>query len=742
MKNFRRTYSGIRHVIHAAVLLCLGVPPGALAQESGGVVLEEITVTAERREQSLQDVPIAVTAFSGDMVKEGGITGIGDIALQTPNFTMGSFNTAESQLFLRGIGSTNDGPVSDPSVAVFIDDVYIGRPSGASTDLYDLERIEVLRGPQGTLYGRNAAGGAVNIFTKKPQHEFEAKAGVTVGDYSLVNLRGYINGSISDTVAAKLTANIRQRDGYAENVTTGQDLEDDDTTSLRGQLLFTPADTVDVLLGFDYTDIDNSGDNRFLTNFDIEPIFPPPLTSAQQAEIATFGNDPRKSSHDEIQRSEKTLWGLMARVEADLGWATLTSITAYRESESSWWQALVPLLADKDGGLGIFDVDDGADQEAEQVSQELRLAGATDNLNWVAGLYYFDENVYKSERFVTYWGPTTGLDVLFNSGDVSFNMDGDTTSFAAFGQFTWDMTDAVALTLGARYTDDEKEQTSRALSNEPQAGLVWGIPLGPSGAPYATSGKETWDKVTTRVSLDWDVTDEHMIYATFSEGFKSGSFNSHTPSPLIAAAPLLPEFATNIEVGARTQWMDGRVRFNLTYFDLEYEDLQTWALVDFVLVADNAAAEVSGVETDFAVAFTENFSINGSFATLDGEFTEGANAGNELRKAPDQTWSISANFSVPLQSGAGLDLVATSSYTDKYHMELDNDLRGLEPDVTVLDASVKFTSADERWDLTLWGKNLSDELYAVHHIDGSFGGGTKIWAPPRTYGVSFNHHWN
>ena len=742
MNNPDRARLGICHAVRAAVVFLLCVPLTALAQEGGGAVLEEITVTAERREQSLQDVPISVTAFSGDMVREGGIVRLEDVAVQTPNFKMTAFNTAESQLFLRGIGSTNDGPVSDPSVAVFIDDVYIGRPSGASTDLYDLERIEVLRGPQGTLYGRNAAGGAINIFTKKPQQEFEARAGLTVGDYSLVNFRGYINGAISDNVAGKLTTNVRQRDGYAENVTTGQDLEDDNTTSIRGQLLFTPSDSVDILLGFDFTDIDSSGDNRFLTNYDIEPIFPPALTGPPQAEAETFGNDPRKSNHDEIQRSEKELWGLMGRVDADLGWATLTSITAYRESESAWFQPLVPILSDQSGGQGIFEVDDSADQDAEQFSQEIRLAGATDRLNWVAGLYYFDENVYKSERFVTYWGPLTGLDVLFNSGDVSFNMDGETTSFAAFGQFTWDITDAVALTLGARYTDDEKQQDTAAVSNVPLAGLVWGIPLGPTGAPYSVSGKESWSETTTRASLDWDITDDHMIYATYSEGFKSGAFNSHTNSPLLASVPLLPESATNMEIGARTQWLDGRLRFNLTYFDVEYEDLQTWSLIDFVLVADNAAAELDGVEADFAVLFTENFSINGSFSTLDGKFTEGANIGNDLRRAPELTWSISPNLSIPFASGAALDLVATASYTDEYHMELDNDLRGLEPDVTVVDASVRYTAASERWDLTLWGKNVTDELYATHHIDGTFGGATKIWAPPRTWGVTFNHHWN
>lgn len=722
-----------------AVGAAMTMAPGAFAQERGGAMLEEIVVTAERREQSLQDVPIAVTAFSGDMVSEANITRMEDVAMQTPNFKMTSFNTAESQLYLRGIGSTNDGPASDPSVAVFIDDVYIGRPSGASTDLYDLERIEVLRGPQGTLYGRNAAGGAVNIFTKKPQQEFEAKAGLTVGDYSLLNFRGYVNGAISDNVAGKFTVNLRTRDGYAENITTGQDLEDDDTQSFRGQLLITPSDTVDVLLGFDYTDIDTSGDNRFLTNFDVAPVFPPAFVDPQIAEIATFGNDPRKASHDEIQTSNKNMYGLMAKVDADLDWATLTSITAFRESESEWFQPLVPLLSDQSGGTGIYEVDDSAVQDADQISQEFRLAGANDNLNWVAGIYYFKENVSKSERFVTYWGPIAP--VPFGDGDVTFNMSAKSESIAAFGQFTWAVTDTVGLTLGARYTDDQKEQDSEAVSNIPQDGCCWGIPLGPTGAPYSTTGKASWDKVTPRLSLDWSVTDDAMLYFTYSEGFKSGAFNSHTSSPLIASAPLLPESSTNYEVGAKTQWLDDRLRFNITYFDLDYEDLQTWALVDFILVADNAAAEVSGIETDFAVAFTENFTISGNFATMDHEFTAGANAGNLLTRAPETTWSLSADLYLPFESGAGLDMIVTSSYTDDFHFELDNDLRGLAPDVTVTNASVRYLSSNQRWDLTLWGKNLTDELYSVHHIDGSFGGGTEIYAPPRTWGLTFNHTW-
>lgn len=705
--------------------------------------LEEIIVTAERRAESLQQTPMSVTAFTGDMVSQGGITGIEDIAIQTPNFKLTTFNISEPQLYIRGIGTTNDSVGSDPAVAVFIDDVYVGRPSGTSTDLYDLERIEVLRGPQGTLYGRNSAGGALNIFSKKPQQEFEAKTGLTVGNEALVNFRGYINGPISDTVAGKLTVNFRKRDGFAENITTGQELEDDDTKSIRGQLLFTPSDSVEVLIGLDYSDIDTSGSNRHLTNLDIDPR-PAVFTDPAIAANAVFGNDPRKSSHNEIQTSEKELLGLLARVDVDMDWATLTSISSYRQSESSWFQALVPTLSTQDGGFQLFEVDDGADQEADQISQEFRLASESDRLKWVAGLYYFKENVEKTERFFTYWDTATPAPLFLNSpGDVSFIQDATTESTAVFGQATLALTDALALTLGARYTNDDKEIDNTAVSNIPAAPAgFFGIPLGFAGSPYSVSGDESWSDTTLRATLDWNITDSHMLYVTYSEGFKSGAFLGTQSSSLIAQTPIKPETSTNIEIGARTQWLDDRIRFNITYFDLDYEDLQTYSLVDFVLVANNASAESSGIEADFAIAFTEMFSLTGSFSTLDGEFVEGGNAGNDLPRAPETSWSLAPRLSIPLAGGAALDVGVTASYTDEFHFEISNDARGLEEDVTVVDASAKYSSADENWDVTLWGKNLSDELYSVHHINGSLGGATRIYAPPRTYGVSFNYYWN
>jgi len=727
----------------AAAAVTGGAATGAFAQAGA---LEEVIVTAERRSQSLQDVPISITTFTEELINEGGIIAMEDVALRTPNFKMTAFNITEPQLFLRGIGNTNDSSGSDPAVAVFIDDVYLGRPSGASTDLYDLERIEVLRGPQGTLYGRNAAGGAINIYTKKPQDEFEAKVGLTAGNYNLGNLRAYVNGPLSDNLAGKLTINVRKRDGFAENITTGQDLEDEDTKSVRGQLLFTPTDNVDILLGFDWADIDTSGNNRFLTNLDIDnypgviPTLYPTYRDRGIASNALINNDPRKANHEELQYSKKEILGLQARVDIDLDWAVLTSITAYRESESSWWQALNPQLSARLGGFGLQEVDDGAAQEADQFSQEFRLAGASDNLNWVAGAYFFTEEVTRAERFTTWWDPTSHLAVL-GDGTADFYQNSENESFALFGQFTYNLTDALAVTLGARYTDDEKSIDNDTAAPVPNSSPVFasGVPL--FSPPYSVSASESWSETTVRASVDYKITEDHMIYATYSEGFKSGAFNGTQRYAELAEVPIEPELATNYEIGFKTQWLNDRLRVNANYFDLDYENLQVWVLTNSVLTASNAQAESSGIEAEMAVVFTDNFKITGSFATLDAKFTEGSNSGNDLPRAPETSWSIMADLSVPMANGAVLDMLATASYTDEFHFEVDNDPRGLQEDVTVWDASATYRPANEAWDVSVWGKNLSDELYSTHHIDGSYIGATRIFAPPRTYGVSLNYYW-
>jgi len=359
------------------------------------------------------------------------------------------------------------------------------------------------------------------------------------------------------------------------------------------------------------------------------------------------------------------------------------------------------------------------------------------------GAFYIKENVERDETFVTYWDPATPLAGL-SPGDVTYFQDATTESYALFGQATWNPIEPLAITLGARYTNDDKEIAASATNNNPNS-PIGGIPLVAPG--YGTAkGDESWDDTIIRASVDYRVTDEHLLYVTYSEGFKSGIFPSQAKTGVAATSPVDPENATNIEVGAKTQWFDNRLRFNIAYFDLEYDDLQVFFLANNVLNTANANAEVTGVELDFAAAITENFLITGSYATMDGEFTEYITdtsdfTGNDLPRSPEDTWTITGTYTVPFESGATLDLVTTVSHTGKYFHEASNDRRSINDEFEVWDASANFTSADGSWELSLWGKNLDDELYSAHRILGTFGGATNIWAPPRTYGASFNYYW-
>jgi len=241
------------------ILLVLGV--------EAAPIIEEIIVTAEKREQNLQRVPLPVTAFSNEDFTASEITELYDISVQSPNLTFTSFNIGEPQIYIRGIGTTSDSSASDPTVSVFLDEVYIGRPGASFFDLYDIERVEVLRGPQGTLWGRNVTGGAISIITKKPSENFEAKFGASLGNEGLTVVRGYINGPISNNVAGKLTFAKRDRDGFSKNVTNGQELDDADNLSTRGQLLFTPGDRTELTMGFDYSKDNTNGQCRNHTKF-------------------------------------------------------------------------------------------------------------------------------------------------------------------------------------------------------------------------------------------------------------------------------------------------------------------------------------------------------------------------------------------------------------------------------------------------------------------------------------------
>ena len=719
--NHSAVVAGAGFVLSA---LAVAVPQVAFSQSSA---LEEVIVTAERRAQDAQDVPIALTIIGGSEISPSGISSISDVALKTPNLTFTQFNIGEPQLFLRGLGTTIDSAGADPTVSVFIDDVYVGRSAGATSDLYDLERIEVLRGPQGTLYGRNVTGGAISIVTKRPSNEFEAKLGVTVGNYGLTVLRGLVDGPIGGNLAGNLSFSKRDRDGYAYSNRSGQELDDADNFSLRGKLLWDISDNTELLLGFDYSTDDNNGQCRNLTKLDNPAgdhnaggVFVPVL---QQIKADTNSEDPRTCAMTIEQYAERDVFGLSARLQMEFtNGLSLTSITAYRELEYSWLQELGGL----DSPPNLLSVEDNEGDDADQISQEFRLTKDGDRLFWVAGAYYFKENVDRFANVPIFFGPGSPVapGALL---DRSWLQSATNTSMALFGQVVWSMTDALALTLGGRHTWDEKEMDNAYYSS-------------PGNEVYNFKGlEESWDEFTPRVTVDWQVTDDHMLFATWSKGYKSGVFISQNTTAALAETPLEPEEATNMEIGAKTRWFDNRLQFNLVYFDLENENQQLFRLENFTLVSENFGTESSGIELDFIAALGKNLTLSGMYASLDAEIVGGQFAGNVAPRSPDYKYSVALNYNAALGNGAILDFDASVSYSDNWYMEATNQGVSYMDDYSIVDASVRYTSSGGNWEVTLWGKNLSDELVTSHSIVSSFGGSVELFAPPRTYGVTANY---
>lgn len=731
------------------------------------MALEEVMVYAQKRVESLQDVPISVTAIPGESIQEGEIMSIQDVAAITPNFTVTQFNIGEPQYFIRGIGSTNDSAGSDPAVGTFIDDVYIGRTGGASMDLYDLERIEVLRGPQGTLFGKNVVGGAVSIYTLKPSQDFSAKLGATVGNYGQHIYRGLVTGGLTDTIAGKFSFSQSERDGYVENVLDGLDYGGADNLSMRGQLLFQPSDSVEVLFGADYSTDDQIGNCRNVNNLDLHnplglAVFYPPVIAA------TTGGDIRKCASSVPAYQKRDVWGSLLRIDWSMEVATLTSLTAYREADYKWSEDLAGMPL----GTTPFNLVDQAQEASDQISQEFRLtsdSGGT--LDWLVGLFYMKENVDRHENFIGSFGaPIAAQGFVLLNGDVTFSQDNSTQSYAAFGQVNWHITDSLTWSVGGRWAKDKKDidqsLTSEenpafdigllTLLNHPNPRVVLGIPAnGPSDligyittgnpallkTPYAVTADNSWSQFVPSSSLNWQVADNHLVYFTYSEGYKSGAFQSTTTSPNAATTPLEPELATNYEIGYKGEFANNRLRLGVSTFTMDYKDLQVYRLVGSLLVGANAQATSKGVEVDASALLTENWLLNATYGYLDATydtFTDGLvdYSGNQLPKSPENQFSVSTSYTLNFSSGSTMEFQVGYSYSDGFYFDPSNAPATYEDSYGLLDARLGFYSEDGHWELSGWARNITDEEFRTHTILSNIAGTVDLWNLPRTYGVS------
>lgn len=707
----------------------------AAASESGGG-LKDIVVTAQKKSERLQDVPMSITAFGGDFLADNRIDGISDLATKVPNFRFNQFSVGRVDIFIRGVGSDFSSVGSDNSVGSFINDVYIARSSGVAASLYDLQRVEIIRGPAGTLYGKNTIGGAINFITNRPTQQTDAQVRVDYGNYDFMSGTGFLNGALSDVVSARIAFSAQKRNGYAYNTFTKNDVEDDENYNVRASFALDNGSPIDALLILDYGKRKATGSWRHQD----------PVTPRNRPFVSP---DSRRGASTEDGRQRAEYGGMMLRANIDTDIGNLTSITAYRynsyayrENVSGFYVSLTnpprpDLPRPNPDLLFINDVT----EQSNSFAQEFRLSNSVFDkaLDYSVGVYGLleDAKQFDSTEFIF---PDLGNFVGGETGD----MDQQVKSFSAFAEATYHPAPNVDLTAGIRWSHDAKNfkitkggiPTTRVYNT-------------PTGAGFTVNPKDSWSAFTPRFALEWRPTSDHTIYAAASRGYKSGAFDgSRATSPQAASRSVDPEFAWNYEIGAKTEWFDHRLRFNIAGFYTDYTDLQTQQLLVIdpnippqrILV--NAGKVVSkGIEIESSLLIAEPLRLDVNYGYLDSKFdstliVNGQDLnGLRTRRSPKHQGNIALNFDHSFSSGAKFGAQASYDFTSSFFFDNNNSpitkVKGYE----VVNASADFTLPNGNWTVSIWGKNLTNELY-VRHTTAVFGTGYVLYGAPRTYGVA------
>lgn len=736
MKKKNLLSSVISNAVFAfGAMAVVGVAEAEQGKVGGLQSLEEIVVTARKREESLQDAPISITAFSGKGLERRNITGLADISQITPNLVFNasapiSGSSATSSVFIRGIGQNDYTLVTEPGVGIYVDGVYIARSVGGALDLVDVERIEVLRGPQGTLFGRNTIGGAISITSKKPSEEFGGKLQVTLGDDDLVDFKGKLNLPISDTFMSSVAISSRQRDGFVRNLQNGLDLGDDDALSGRVALRWLPSDNLSVDFSVDATKERENGAASYAVAADgLSPLgaannvvflgalgcAPPPgpigNTNCFNSQWVTNGKRVSNGTHP--QYSELDIWGAGLTVEWELSDnLTFKSITSYRDLDSSFSQDADNSPVEQDHITHEY--------QQDQFSQEFQLLGSfmDDRLKTVLGLYYFEEEG-EDVNIVSF--PV----VLLHSGGAV-----DNESKAIFGQLSYDITDALSLTLGLRYTEDEKVFVpdqyvlDPRLSGAPPSMGGFGYVPGTRMLPLEEAPTDI-DEVTPMMNASYHLSDTAMVYFTYSEGYKSGGYDQRVfPRNSEFKAPSFdPEFVDSYEFGFKYNSSDNRFRANGALFFMDYSDLQIAVVNNNVdVVTRNAGeAEIKGLELELAFIPADNWMLETSIGYTDAEYTKlsagaiaaGLSKKHELINTPEWSLAAAVSYTHPFDSGASLSFRLDASHRSEVFFDITNTEVIAQDDVDLVNFSVNFQS-EGAWSLAAGITNLGDEDYHVN----------------------------
>jgi iron complex outermembrane receptor protein len=715
----------------AAVAAAADAPPPTAVPPS--VEVDEVIVTALKQSQNIQDVPAAISAVDGAVLQERGVSSVEAISQLVPNLNFGS-HAGTTLITIRGIGSTVDSGITEPTVAMYVDNVFLPRSTMATLRAVDLARVEVLRGPQGTLYGRNATGGAINFISQAPSDSFEAQVNLSGGSRSALGVSGYVSGPLGEIVSARLSAGHDEQDGYVKVTPGSRKIDAVDVSYARAALRIEPSDSLTIDLSARYEE--SNGANAYQ-----QLLTPTVLPGAVQ----TTQPYRMKADGPFVQESKTTV--LAAQVAWDINDnVSLKSITSYVDHKSR-----VDFDADATTYPGFDAVD--FSRPSESYGQEFNLSGTTGPVEWLAGAYFYHEEASNTlplrlgAVFAPGFGVPTGTFVLQSVAS-------ETQSYALFGDLTWSVTDALKLTAGLRYNNEDQSFDQLFGLDIPGVGFV------PGAAAYATGPIKvdtSSEKLLPKVGIQYAVNDDINLYAQWSRGFKSGGLNLEGGSGQAIGRDGLfkSELVDAYEAGLKSQWLDRRITANFAAFYYDYSDLQvTITRPPSTTIVQNADAKIYGLEGELVWDVTEAFKLNAAltltharfdgFASFDDARPLGGTQdldGSPLPHAPDYTVSLGGEYKATLGSFwlSALTLRADAFYSDDVVLRYFATAQDTQGAYGTLNLSAKLATDDGRTSLNLFVNNATNEQYLrnITYI-GAIGAYMGNYAPPRTWGVQLS----
>lgn len=664
-----------------------------------GAALEEIIVTAQKREQSLQETPIAITAFDAESLREQGIADIEDASQYIPNVQIAESpaGSTGAVIAIRGSVTINPAVTWEQTVGVYLDGVFIGKTAGGLFDVAELERLEVLRGPQGSLYGKNTVGGAINLITRKPSGNFGGNISLGLGNYGLQTFGLSVDSDeINDALSLSLSYLEKRRDGFDYNLANNSEFKALDSQAGRLSALYDVSETITVGYSYDWSDLDNT----------------PAL--AQMVATPDY-NRPASANLDGAIYDRAKTSGHSVQLKAELGDITLKSITAYREMN---FDDTVDL--DNSDMIGFHT---RRMVEQDQLSQEFQLSGQVGDVSYIAGLFYYNESAKTVNPYQ--FGSPTGPFIVRNFYGV------DSEAFALFGQAEWAATDQLSISLGLRWTEEEKD-----FSISHPDDFV---------APFTTSASNSWENFSPSLSVSYAWSDQLNSYLRIARGWKSGGFNGESENLTVAETPYNEEEVTSYEIGIKSLLLDIRLQLNAALFQNNTTDMQLSEFLGasgYSQINNAGEATVTGFELELVAAASDELTLHANYGYLDAKYDKFISYGVDVKASalfpysPENTWSIGAQYSRQALS-ARIDY----SFVDTHDLYYDQASAATTSvsDYNLLNARISWdvAAANNVVTLSVWGKNLTDEEYYINGIPlGEVG--LNYFGNPRTTGVDIS----